>query len=680
MKLGIGIDTGGTYTDVVAFDFSSGEVLAKNKTLTSKEDLSKCIERSLDFIDAELLSQAVSISLSTTLATNACVEGRGGRGKLLLLGLPQQMLDRIDLRAKYGIDPADVLCLDTNGSFDGTVIDEPNWDALYSENKAFFDDAQSLAISEVHALRNNAAVEKRGAEYFEEKLRIPIVMASDLASELNFIERGATALLNARLLPVISQFIAAVGEVLDQRGLDIPVMILRSDGSLMTTSLSRSKPVETILSGPAASVIGGKGISKIDDCMIIDIGGTTTDISIVENGIPAMTESIKIGGWKTQVKGVFINTYGLGGDSRVWVNEGKLSLGAQRVVPLCTLATYQPEVLESLELLTHDMRRSVHPLNEFLYLLRTPDTLEGFTEPEKRIIDLLSDGPMMIGDERYNPYTFRPERLEDEGIVMRCGITPTDIMHLKGDFTRFDSRASAMALRYFARNLYTVKTEEEIDAVIPKICDSIYMMAKERLYKCVMYSLLEYRYPKICGNGVDRQLKDLLQLSWDKFAATGEPAAKTMLEVLFDTKTTLVGIGAPTHVLLPDVAQAMGVECVIPKNAEVANAIGAAIADVSATVSIEIATRYDAGGITGYMVHASSGNKLIREQDAAIAFAIEQAKIDAEQEARARGALGSLDISTELQTKVAPTLYGNSLTLGFRVIGTARGAALGNVG
>ncbi len=678
MRIGIGIDTGGTYTDVVAYDYDTGEVLAKNKTLTTKEDLTRCIESSVDFLNKELLSSAVSISLSTTLATNACVEGRGGRAKLVLLGLPRKMLDRIDLKGKYGIDPGDVLCMDTKGSFDGSVIDEPDWEELLESNRDFFDSAQSIAISEVNSLRNNAQVERCGSEFFSDRLGVPVVSASDLATELNFIERGATALLNARLLPVISKFVTAVGEVLGKRGLNIPVMILRSDGSLMSQEFSRKKPVETILSGPAASVIGGKGISHVEDCMIIDIGGTTTDISIVEGGVPAMTDSIKIGGWKTQVSGVFINTYGLGGDSRVWVDEGKLRIGSKRVVPLCILATYEPQVMESMQMLRYEMRRSVQPLNEFLYLVDEPKDTSALTEPEKMLIELLEDGPMMIGDPRFNPYTLRSERLEDEGVVMRCGITPTDIMHLKGDFDRFDARGSAAALRYFARNLYHVKTDGDIDAVIPEICDRIYDMAKERLYKCIMYSLLEYRFPEIFANGIDTQTKALVARGWNSFVErrAGRNVNTEMLDVLFDANTTLVGIGAPTHVLLPDVARAMGVEYVIPEDAEVANAIGTAIADISAKVVVDVSPKYGAGGLDGFTVHASTGNRFFRNAEEAIAFAIKVARADAEAEARARGALGKLDISTQVEKRKGPTMLGEVLNLGIRVFGYAKGGAL----
>ncbi len=681
MAIGIGIDTGGTYTDVVAYDYESGDVIAKNKTLTTKEDLTKCIVRSIDFLSDEILTSAVSICLSTTLATNACVEGRGGRGKLILLGLPRKMLDRLDLKPKYGIDPDDVLCIDVNGSFDGSVVDIPDWEAMLAGNRDFFDDAQSIAISEVNALRNNAAVEKSGAKFFGSRLDVPIVMASDLASKLNFIERGATALLNARLLPVISEFVEAVDAVLKRRGVEIPVMILRSDGSLMSKDLSRIKPVETILSGPAASAIGGKGISKAADCMIIDIGGTTTDISIVEGRVPAMTDSIKIGGWKTQVKGVFIDTYGLGGDSRVWISDGKLRLGTQRVVPLCTLASSVPQVLESLEMLNHVGKGTTRPFHEFIYILHEPESLDGFTDSEKRILEVLQDGPVMIGDPRFNPYLMRTKRLEDEGVIMRCGMTPTDVMHLMGDFDRFDKRASQLAMEFFAKTLRNAKTASEVQSAIPGICEEIYDLAKYRLFRCIMYSLIEYRYPEIFPDGVGDQMKTLIKRAWKRYKdrGDGDSSGRSMFEVVFDSEMQLVGIGAPTHVLLPDVAEAMGVQCIIPDNAEVANAIGTAIADISATVTVQIAPKWGAGGLLGYTVHASGGNRFFEEYGPAEEYAREAALADAEAEARARGALGELEMQVEVDTRTGTSVFGETFTLGIEVMGHAKGAALTRV-
>ncbi|MGI6217033.1 MAG: hydantoinase/oxoprolinase family protein [Coriobacteriales bacterium] len=672
MKIGIGIDTGGTYTDIVAFDYDSREVVAKSKTLTTKQDLTHCISRSLDFMPDEILDSAVSISLSTTLATNACVENKGGRAKLVLLGMDMDTFNRVQASSKYGIDAGDVLCIDTRGSFDGEYVDIPDWNEVYSENKEFFDSAQSLAVSEVNSLRNSGAAEKSARDFFDELLNIPVVIASDIANELNFLERGATGLLNARLLPVISDFTSAVTKVLGDRGIDVPVMILRSDGSLMSKSLSRERPVETILSGPAASVIGGRGITECKDCLIVDIGGTTTDISIVENSRPVMTDSIRIGGWRTQVKGVFIDTYGLGGDSRVYVEKGKMKLDARRVVPLCILASSQPEVIEPLENLVAKERKTIYPMHEFLYIQKEPKSTEGYSDAEKSLLEVLSDGPVMLGDPRIDLYGLRSERLEEEGILMRAGLTPTDVMHIVGDFEKFDSYASQLAVQHFANNFYPSKTEAGRAEGARRICEDIYNLVKKKLYQYVVYALLEYRYPNAFKEGVGDQMKRVVDSCWELSQKHGE-GGNPLLELGFDVDAKLVGIGAPTHVFLPAVAEALGTECVIPPSAEVANAIGTAIANIDVVITLDVSPIYDSGGIIGFVVRDKNGNRNVDTRGEALKLARDLAEREAVEEARLRGALGELNVWSEVQTQDFEAVYGGSLNLGIKVIGHATG-------
>ncbi len=672
MRIGIGIDTGGTYTDIVAYDYDDEKVLFKSKTLTTKEDLTLCISRSLDALDSGLLDQAISISLSTTLATNACVEGKGGKARLVLLGLPEFTVDTLGIDAKYGIARDDTLCVDTGGSFDGKVVDEPDWNALYAEHREFFDNAQSLAFSELNSLRNGAVVERHAREFFSEARKCPVVIASDLANELNFIERGATAQLNARLLPVISDFIAAVTEVLRERNLDIPVMILRSDGSLMSKEASKIKPVETILSGPAASVIGGRGITDCGDCLIVDIGGTTTDISIVESGNPVMTDSIRIGGWRTQVHGVFIDTYGLGGDSRVTDEKGQLKLESRRVVPICIFADEHPEAVEKLENLVNSRRRADYPIHEFLYLQKEPEGIEDLTDSEKRILDAVHEGPTMLASSKIDVYRDRPDRLEDLGIVMRVGLTPTDIMHVKGDFNRFDTHASELAVRYFASKFFSAKTEEERLRGMEMICDRVYSMFKQKLHRYILYALMEYRYPKELGGGLSDQMKKLIECNWtDSQSDSRNP----LVNIGFNVDATLIGIGAPTHVFLPDVAKALGAKYVIPDNAEVANAIGTAIANIAVEAVVNIDPVYDSGGVTDYNVRTAGGNKYFEKREDALEYAHKMARQDAIDEARLRGALGELTVDMHVEERKVEASLGETVILGTKVIGRATGQA-----
>ena len=256
MAYGIGIDTGGTYTDAVIYDFETGKVLAKGKSPTTHEELMTGIGKALDMLPRELAGKADVVSLSTTLATNACVENKGGRARLVLVGTEKSILERVGADKKYGLDYDDVLCVEAKTSFDGRVAEQPDWEKVIAENERFFGEAEALCVAGLNSLRNGGANEKAARDAIKAKYKVPFIMASELATELNIMERGATALLNARLLPVIHRFMEAVARALSSRGLSVRKMIVRSDGGLMTDELARERPVETILSGPAASVMG----------------------------------------------------------------------------------------------------------------------------------------------------------------------------------------------------------------------------------------------------------------------------------------------------------------------------------------------------------------------------------------------------------------------------------------
>ncbi|MDR1422549.1 MAG: hypothetical protein LBI64_06780, partial [Coriobacteriales bacterium] len=254
-RIGIGIDTGGTCTDALVYEFATGTILATGKAATTREDLSWGIGTALDSLPSDLLHRADIIMLSTTLATNACVEGKGGRAKLLLIGTPQQVLTRIDAEHDYGLQPDDVLCVPCASSFDGRIAEEPDWETLFTTSADWFAAADALSVAELYATHNGAVRERFAKTLLTERFDVPVICGHEVADELNMIERGTTALLNARLLPLVSGFMNAVEEALAARGVRAPVMIVRSDGSLMSEELGRIRPVETILSGPAASAL-----------------------------------------------------------------------------------------------------------------------------------------------------------------------------------------------------------------------------------------------------------------------------------------------------------------------------------------------------------------------------------------------------------------------------------------
>ncbi|MBQ4088247.1 MAG: hydantoinase/oxoprolinase family protein [Clostridia bacterium] len=665
MAYGIGIDTGGTYTDAVVYDFDTGRVLAKGKSPTTHHNLTLGIGGALDMLPRDLLEKAGVVSLSTTLATNACVENKGGRARLVLVGTEQRTLERVGADKKYGLNYDDVLCVETKTSFDGKVAEQPDWKSVLSENRRFFGEAEALCVAGLNSLRNGGANEKAARDAITAEYDVPFIMACELATELNIMERGATALLNARLLPVIRDFMAAVTEAMRERGLTAQQMIVRSDGGLMTDEFARTRPVETILSGPAASVMGCRALADCGDCLVVDMGGTTTDVSVVRGGVPDMSGGISIGGWRTQIKGVYIDTFGLGGDTRVYMQEGRLRLDTRRVEPICAAAAKWPKIKTDLAELLERVRMHTRQLHEFLYLMRMPTNLEKYTEGERKLIMQLADGPQMIGGGVLDYYGRNSERLEKEGIVMRCGLTPTDIMHIRGDYNVFDADASRLAARCFLRSLigYTDGDED-----LNRLCDDIYTMVKRRLFENIARVFITSAYSKACNKGIGDQLNGIIAHMWEN-----RDAAPGFFQLKPSTNAALIGTGAPTHIFLPDVAKALGVMCIIPENSEVANAVGAVVADVSARAVVNIRQEYTYEGNPCWILTAPGMRLQQPKYESAIAEATRIAEQMAGEEARRRGAMGELTVTSEVARHRGTDRDGASIDLGTDVIARATG-------
>lgn len=636
MRLGIGIDTGGTYTDAVLYDFETKTILHSAKSLTTKENLALGIGGALDGLPSELLKKAEIVSLSTTLATNACVEEKGGRGKLVFIGGDEDVILRTG--QSYGLpDNNEIFFLDGEVDYRGQVTKEPDWDAFIEDSKKWISDADAVAIVQQLGVRNSST-EQKAKELISSVYGLNTICGYELFSDLNYIKRGASTLLNARLIPVIEEFLEAIKISLRERDIHAPVVIVRSDGSLMSETFTTIRPVETLLCGPAASVMGGIELTGEEDCLIVDMGGTTTDIAIVKDAVPVKAhDGVKVGKWQTFVKAVYIDTFGLGGDSRVLVdNTGTLSLGTERVIPLCIAAAKNPDMKRKLKQLSRSVRITHEPQHEFFLLVKDIEGNIRFDEDEQKICQALKEhGPLIYAEAAgvlgKKFFSSRIDRLEREGIVMRCGLTPTDMMHAKGDFDLFDADASLLALEYLSSRLQQPTTW---------LTDVVYDLVKERLYFNIIRMLLEDQNPDYKKDGLDYHMERLIRESWKQFK---QPDPKQFLRLSFQMPASLVGVGAPIHLFLPDVARALGTKAVIPENAGVANALGAIVGNVSATVEIQVKPDPDGG----YIVFGKEGNCYTPDYQEALSIATEEAKRAAVEEAKKRGAAGDLSVSTK---------------------------------
>lgn len=580
MNVVIGIDTGGTCTDAVLYDMDSGRILGSNKALTTHENLVVGILNALDGLDPDLARSAKAAGISTTLATNACVEGKFRRPRLLLMGIERTGIERYG--SDYGFtDPDDIRYLACRTTITGQVLEEPDWDLLRSRAKEWFEGAEGCAVCEIYGIRNGGVLEKKAAEIIEEMTGLPVVCSSSLFAGLSSLERAASAVLNAGLLPINAEFLNAVSTAFKARGIQAKIYLVRSDSSLMSLSYAYGHAVDTLLSGPAASALGGCVMTDCGRAVVVDMGGTTTDVALIDHSRPVLSsDGIRVGKWRTQVDGLFASSFALGGDSVIRADSNRfLSLGPERVIPLCVLASSHPEIKETLRKTVQEYPAHTLPLHEFLTLARTDFSSVTMTDDERKLCTRLLKGPMSIleaadflGTDKYNLNT---EALEKSGVILRSGLTPTDIMHIRGDFTQYDRGASLIAARFVAETMH-------ID--LEELCRQVYETSSERIFYAVSELLLTKEDKHFQNHGISDEMRELLRLQWK----TRKQRDTAFLNCGFHVNAPLVGIGGPIRLFLKDAADALGTTCIIPESAPVANAVGAVTGKMSASCVAEI--------------------------------------------------------------------------------------------
>lgn len=321
----LGMDTGGTFTDAVLLDQDKKTILKKAKAPTTKEDLCIGIRASLEALDFEAMSDIGLVCLSTTLATNSIVEGKGCRVGLVITG-----------KAPYG-DLPEAVIVNAGGALDitGRLREELDEDAARKAIAELKGKVDAIAISGYACVRNPEH-ELTVRRIAREELGIPVVCSHELTCELGYYERTVTVILNARLIPLIKRLIADTRICLEEKGVKAPIMVVRGDGSYMESTYAMERPVETILSGPAASVKGAMFLSQLKDGTIFDLGGTTSDLAMLKNGkVDISLEGAKVGGWRTRVRAIDVFTRGLGGDSRIHISEdGEIRFGPDKIIPV----------------------------------------------------------------------------------------------------------------------------------------------------------------------------------------------------------------------------------------------------------------------------------------------------------------------------------------------------------
>lgn len=321
----IGIDVGGTYTDGVVFD--QGEVIATTKVPTDDNDIKSTV---LQVLDKLLLQQDKSditrIVLSTTVVTNLLATGKGERTALLLIpgyGLPADAYDISDdtFFLKGGID------------FRGRELDPLDEKELGEVcNKIVAAGIKRAAIVSKFGNRNDI-LEKQALDYIKKHYpQLSVTIGSQISGKLNFPRRATTAYYTTITSPEWNHFVDEIDKALMERGLDCEVHILKADGGTLALQVSRDMPCETVFSGPAASTMGALALARAGmNAVVLDIGGTTTDIALLLDGQPLYaSKGASINQRYTHVNAFAVRSIALGGDSSITINAGQVEVEAYR--------------------------------------------------------------------------------------------------------------------------------------------------------------------------------------------------------------------------------------------------------------------------------------------------------------------------------------------------------------
>ena len=287
LRYGLGIDAGGTYTDAVILDLTNGRVAAFAKAFTTRPDPSPGIRNVLARVSQEFLEQVRLTSLATTFATNAIVEGRGADAGLILIGYEER---------PDGIFPnTRVLRVDGGHTVRGDERKPLDVPKLRENLGRFLDGLEAVAVTSFFSVRNSEH-ELEAARIIREARDIPVVLGHQLSMRLDAIKRATTAWWNARLIPLVRDLIRATQRVLSEMNISAHLMIVRGDGTLMSVETALERPIDTLLSGPAASILGAKFLSNVDDALVVDMGGTTTDMALLVDGRVAINpEGAQVG-------------------------------------------------------------------------------------------------------------------------------------------------------------------------------------------------------------------------------------------------------------------------------------------------------------------------------------------------------------------------------------------------
>ena len=655
----LGVDTGGTYTDAVILDETADAVIGKAKSLTTRADLALGIGRA---VDAALAgagvqpSQIAMVSLSTTLATNALVEGQGGRVALIFIGFDADDLERGGLVEALKGDP--VVRLAGGHNHAGGQAAALDMAALEQAVTELSGDVMGFAVASRFATRNPAH-EVAARDLIRRVSGRPVTCSHELSAKLNGPKRALTAVLNARLIGMIDRLVAACERHLEAVGITAPLMVVRGDGALISAAMVRERPIETILSGPAASIVGARWLTGASDALVSDIGGTTTDVALLRNGLPEIDpEGARVGGLRTMVEAVAMRTSGLGGDSEVHVLAtgltGGLRLGPRRLIPVSLLAVeHGPMVHAAL-----DRWLSSDTAGEFdgRFVIPMQGQTGGLTAREATVLERVTK-PMPLSLALTSRLEVAAmERLVARGLVMISGVTPSDASHVLGRLDAWDGTASVKALKLLAKRRNGSGDRIALDGAV--LAQAVIDQLTAQTVEC----LLEAAFDE--DGGFEEQAEGLAR---HPLTTAGLNRHRGVVEVTLRLGVPVIGLGASAPSYYGAVGERLGCEMILPEHAGVANAIGAVVGQVSQRAQGLVSSP----GEGRFTAHLPEGLQTFNTRD--LALDTLEAALVAEATARAHAAgAADLRVTTTRDIREAQ-VEGNPMFIEATVTVTASG-------
>ena len=343
----LGLDVGGTFTDAVIID--GHRVVSSAKRRTTKDNLMQGIGEALDAVLASCdTSNIEQVTLSTTVVTNTIVEEKEQVVDLYVVTGPGRNVD--------DIFPVSPIYLQGYTDHRGIMVERTSTDGARDIARMVQERSGTdlAAVSAKFGVRNPQE-ELSITEALQERYNT-ISNGSLLSGSLNFPRRTISAYFNSAVTPVFSVFKKNVEDALSVRNIKAPLHILKADGGSLPMAHMVSRPVETAFTGPAATVLGLSALGAIGNAhtVALDIGGTTTDISLWKHGKPLMTKNgVSIREYPSAVRSFAVTSVGIGGESVVRIVDGEITVGPERVGPSAALGGNEPTLGDALIVLGH---------------------------------------------------------------------------------------------------------------------------------------------------------------------------------------------------------------------------------------------------------------------------------------------------------------------------------------